>query len=96
MEFPARYAPLCEAQSFPKWKVRGTQHLQTAQMGRNEPFGKNGLGFAKTIFWGKGFAKPRLMFLKFGGILDFARAEKGVWGMNPRGLQLFVFGGAGK
>ena len=21
--FPARYAPLCEAQSFPKWKVRG-------------------------------------------------------------------------
>jgi len=40
MEFPARYAPLCEAQSFPKWKVRGTQHLRTAQMAGNEPFGK--------------------------------------------------------
>ena len=52
MEFPARYAPLCEAQSFPKWKVRGTQHLRTAQMAGNEPFGKNGRSFVKTIFWG--------------------------------------------
>ncbi|OGI72989.1 hypothetical protein A2737_02185 [Candidatus Nomurabacteria bacterium RIFCSPHIGHO2_01_FULL_41_71] len=40
MEFPARYAPLCKAQSFPKWKVRGTQHLRTAQMPVSEPFSK--------------------------------------------------------
>src|ERR1035437_576302 len=28
-----------------------------------------GRGFAKTIFWGKDFAKPRLIY--FGGSLDF-------------------------
>ena len=65
MEFPARYAPLCETQSFPKWKVRGNaERLKWQEMSRSE---KNGLGFAKTIFWGKDFAKLRLMFLKFGG-----------------------------
>ena len=42
--FPARYAPLCEAQSFPKWKVREN----AIQSGRD---------FAKAIFWGKDFAK---------------------------------------
>jgi len=30
---------------------------------------KYGLGFAKAILREVGFAKPRLMFLKFGGIL---------------------------
>ena len=33
---------------------------------------KNGLGFAK-LFSGKGFAKPRLMFFKFGEIGNSAR-----------------------
>jgi hypothetical protein len=31
--------------------------------------------FCETIFWGKDFAKPRLIFSA--GILDFARAEEG-------------------
>jgi len=31
-----------------------------------------GLGFAKTIFWGKGFGKTSA---------EFSRPQKGVWGM---------------
>jgi len=54
----------------PKEKSEAHNLHRTAQMGRNEPFRKNGRSFAKTIFWGKDFAKLRLMFLKFGGILN--------------------------
>ena len=38
---------------------------------------KCGLGFAKTIFWGKGFGKTSA---------EFSRPQKGVWGMNAGGL----------
>jgi hypothetical protein len=50
----------------PKEKARHAIH-RTAQMGRNEPFGKMD-SVLRKLFSGKGFAKPRLMFLKFGGI----------------------------
>ncbi|MFH0969351.1 MAG: hypothetical protein V1804_02490, partial [Patescibacteria group bacterium] len=36
-----------------------------------------GLGFAKTIFWGKGFGKTSA---------EFSRPQKGVWGMNAGGI----------
>jgi hypothetical protein len=36
-----------------------------------------GLGFAKTIFWGKGFGKTSA---------EFSRPQKGVWGMNAGGF----------
>ena len=36
-----------------------------------------GLGFAKTIFWGKGFGKTST---------EFSRPQKGVWGMNAGGV----------
>jgi len=37
-----------------------------------------GLGFAKTIFWGKGFGKTSA---------EFPRPQKGVWGMNAGGFR---------
>ena len=37
-----------------------------------------GLGFAKTIFWGKGFGKTSA---------EFPRPQKGVWGMNAGGVR---------
>ena len=66
--FPARYAPLCEAQSFPKWKVREN----AIQSGRD---------FAKAIFWGKDFAKSRLILFEIrrGFLIWFPRAGE-VWG----------------
>ena len=39
-----------------------------------------GLGFAKTIFWGKGFGKTSA---------DFPPAERGL-GRNPRGLRFRI------
>ena len=36
-----------------------------------------GLGFAKTIFWGKGFGKTSA---------ESSRPQKGVWGMNVGGF----------
>jgi len=45
-----------------------------------------GLGFAKTIFWGYGFSQNRDQFV----FLHFVRAQKGAWGMNPRGLLNFL------
>ena len=45
---------------------------------------KCGLGFAKTIFWGKGFGKTSA---------EFSRPQKGVWGMNAGGLDFGFFGG---
>jgi hypothetical protein len=34
------------------------------------------------------------MFLKFGRVSDSdSRAQKGVWGMNARGLLFLIFGG---
>ena len=90
MEFPARYAPLCKAQSFPKWKVRGTQHLRTAQMAGNEPFGKMD-SVLRNNFLGKGFAKPRLIFLRDFG---FRPRGGGVWGGIRAGF-LSDFGEAG-
>jgi len=41
-----------------------------------------GLGFAKTIFWGKGFRKTET---------EFSRPQKGVWGMNAGGLSFRIF-----
>jgi len=41
-----------------------------------------GLGFAKTIFWGKGFGKTSA---------EFSRPQKGVWGMNAGGLPFRIF-----
>ena len=46
---------------------------------------KCGLGFAKTIFWGKGFGKTSA---------EFPARRRGL-GRNSRGLLDFVFGGAG-
>jgi len=37
-----------------------------------------GLGFAKTIFWGKGFGKTSA---------EFSCPQKGVWGMNAGGFR---------
>jgi len=51
-----------------------------------------GLGFAKTIFWGKDFAKPRLIY--FGVISDFVRAEEGFGEESARALG-FCFWRAG-
>ncbi len=49
--------------------------------------------FCEAIFWGKGFAKPRLIFLA--GILDFARAQEGSGEECARaGIQ--IFGGVDK
>ena len=39
-----------------------------------------GLGFAKNIFWGKGFGKTSA---------EFSRPQKGVWGMNAGGFPNF-------
>ena len=39
---------------------------------------QSGLGFAKTIFWGKGFGKTSA---------EFSRPQKGVWGMNAGGFR---------
>ncbi|MBU1045670.1 hypothetical protein KJ616_00930, partial [Patescibacteria group bacterium] len=41
-----------------------------------------GLGFAKTIFWGKGFGKTSA---------EFSRPQKGVWGMNAGGIPISLF-----
>ena len=41
-----------------------------------------GLGFAKTIFWGKGFGKTSA---------EFSRPQKGVWGMNAGGFRTGSF-----
>jgi len=46
---------------------------------------KCGLGFAKTIFWGKGFGKTSV---------DFPPAERGLGNECGR-VSEFVFGGAG-
>jgi len=74
----ACYARLCDTQFLQRRKAR---HSITIQ---------NGLGFAK-LFSGKGFAKPRLMFLKFGGILNSPRAEAGSGRESARDL-VFYFG----
>ncbi|MCX6800136.1 MAG: hypothetical protein NT091_03250 [Candidatus Falkowbacteria bacterium] len=62
-----------------------------AQMPVSEPFSKNGRSFAKTIFWGKDFAKLRLIFLKFGGVLNSdSRAEDGSGEESAR-VSAFLF-----
>ena len=88
MECLARATHACVIHSFSKGEKRGTQcteRLKYQKVSRSE----NGRSFAKTIFWGKDFAKLRQMFLKFGGGLDSLRAQKGVWGMNARGALKF-------
>ncbi|PJA88296.1 MAG: hypothetical protein CO139_03900 [Candidatus Moranbacteria bacterium CG_4_9_14_3_um_filter_36_9] len=52
---------------------------RTAQMAGNEPFGKKWTRFCENYFLGKGFAKPRLMFLKFGGDFEFRPRGGRVW-----------------
>ena len=52
---------------------------------------KNGLGFAKTIFWGKDFAKPRLIC--FGGNSDLVSARRRGLGRNPRGFSFLILAG---
>jgi len=69
--------PLCEAQSFLKEKVRGNaERLKYWEMSRSR---KNGLGFAKTKFWEKDFAKPRLIFFESGGDFEFRPRGGRVW-----------------
>ena len=76
--FPARYAPLCEAQSFPKWKVRGNAKY------------KCGLGFAKQ-FCGRRIRKTETDFLK--SFLGWASApQEGAGGMRG-GVPEFLKGG---
>ena len=48
--------------------------FRTAQMAGNEPFGENGLGFAKTILREGGFAKPRLKIFEIRRDLGFRPA----------------------
>ena len=48
---------------------------------------KCGLGFAKTIFWGKDLAKPRLIF-----VFAFARAEEGSGEESARAFWNFYSG----
>ena len=43
----------------------------------NEPFGKMDEVLQKLFSGDKDFAKLRLMFLKFGGVLNSVRAEEG-------------------
>ena len=53
---------------------------------------KCGLGFAKTIFWGKDLAKPRLILFEFGEILVWIPpAERGLG--NECGRNSFFGGG---
>jgi hypothetical protein len=66
---------------------------RTAQILGNEPFGKNGLGFAK-LFSGKGFAKPRQMFLKFSRDFEFRPRGGRVWEGIRAGLFFWNLGGA--
>ena len=62
---PYAEAPLCEAQSFSKGKGRECANTNADSVLRN-------------YFLGKGFAKPRLLFLKFGVVLNSgSRAEEG-------------------
>ncbi len=46
-----------------------------------------GRAFAKTIFWGKDFAKARLIY--FGGSSDFVRAEEGFGEESARAFSDF-------
>ena len=55
---------------------------------------KCGLGFTKTFFWGKGFAKPRLFFWNSAGF-GFSRAG-GVWGGMRAGFGFLFFGEGGR
>ena len=78
MECLARATHACVIHSFSKGEKRGTQcteRLKYQKVSRSE----NGRSFAKTIFWGKDFAKLRQMFLKFGGDANSPRGG-GVWG----------------
>ncbi|GEM_PF-2993973 len=52
-----------------------------------------GRGFAKTIFWEKGFRKTSTnFFLKFGGNSDFVRAQEGSGEECARACFLFLAG----
>jgi len=62
-----------------------TERLKWEEMSRSI---KNGLGFAK-LFSGKGFAKPRLMFLKFGGDFEFCPRGGRVWEGIRAGFNFF-------
>jgi len=54
-----------------------------------------GLGFAKTIFWGKGFGKTETNVFEIRRGLGFGfRPQKGVWGMNAGGLHFRIFSAA--
>ena len=61
-------------------------------MAGNEPFKKKWTRFCETILREEGFAKPRLMFLKFGRVRVSAPQE-GAGGMQGGG---FGFWRAGK
>jgi hypothetical protein len=72
---PCAKAPLCEAQSFSKGKGRNVRIQMRTR-------------FCETILREGGFAKPRLIFLKFSGVLVSAPQES-AGGM--RGVFLFGF-----
>jgi hypothetical protein len=51
-----------------------------------------GLGFAKTIFWGKGFGKTETNVFEIQRGFGFGfRPQKGVWGMNAGGILFWIF-----
>ena len=61
----------------------------TAQILGNEPLRKMD-SVLRNYFLGKGFAKPRLMFLKFGG--DFGFCPRGERGLGNESARDFFLG----
>ena len=71
--------PLCSSTELSQRESAGKR--QTAQILGNEPFGKKMDSVLRSNFAGEWFAKPRLKFLKFGGIRVSAPQE-GAGGMR--------------
>jgi len=62
---------------FLKWKGHFSFWCSALQVFGQCGGAKCGLGFAKTIFWGKGFGKTETdSFLKFGGVSDLDSARR--------------------
>src|SRR3989344_3346915 len=58
----------------------------------NEPFKKKWTRFCETILREGGFAKPRLMFFKFGEDFEFCPRGGRVWEGIRAGFYFFKFG----
>ena len=90
LAFPrACYARLCaKHRAFQEWKVRGNaERLKYWEMSRSRKMDS----VLRNYFLGKGFAKPRLMFLKFGGDFGFRPRGGGVWGGIRAGFSFSFF-----